>query len=93
MNNIFAKLLLSTLCMLFVLKTESLVFADQRLSIVYLVIQKFKTFQSISETNILKIDAIHIRDQYTKDRCYSYQRLSKAYQRQISNKVENNNFA
>jgi hypothetical protein len=62
MKNIFAKLLLSTLCMLFVLKTESLVFADQRLSIVYLVIQKFKTFQSISETNILKIDAIHIRD-------------------------------
>ncbi|KAK2398607.1 Leucine-rich repeat (LRR) family protein [Trifolium repens] len=43
MNSIFAKLLLTTLCMIFVLKAESLVFADQRLSIVYPVIQKFKS--------------------------------------------------
>jgi Leucine-rich repeat (LRR) protein len=54
MNSIFAKLLFTTLCMVFVLKAESLVFADQRLSIVYPVIQKFKSLITSDPLGVTK---------------------------------------
>jgi Leucine-rich repeat (LRR) protein len=54
MNSIFAKLLFTTLCMIFVLKAESLVFADQRLSIVYPVIQKFKSLITSDPLGVTK---------------------------------------
>jgi len=54
MSSIFAKLLFSTLCMLFVFKAESLVFADQRLAIVYPVIQKFKSLITSDPLGVTK---------------------------------------
>ncbi|XP_058725142.1 uncharacterized protein At4g06744 isoform X2 [Vicia villosa] len=54
MNSIFAKLLFSTLCMLFVLKAQSLIFADQRLAIVYPVIQNFKSLITSDPLGVTK---------------------------------------
>ncbi|XP_004499033.1 uncharacterized protein At4g06744 [Cicer arietinum] len=52
--NIPSKLLLTTLFMFFVFKTESLVFSDQRLAKVYPVIQKFKSLITSDPLGVTK---------------------------------------